>query len=114
MMACDTRYLDRMTPVQRKKQIDEALERLNKALTLGEVKVTINRTTGALAFTGWTDASRAGVTDACAYRKLITQGSPALRAAIVRAEAMAGRKLNTQAIDAGVHSHDGGKSWGRH
>jgi hypothetical protein len=97
-----------MTITQRKKQIDEAVDRLNKALAIGEVKVKVGPT-GAIAFTGW--AERSGVSDICAYRKLLATGSPALRAALARAEAMAGRKVDARQVAAGTHSHDGGSSW---
>lgn len=107
-MACDFRIPAGMTPVQRKKQIDIALERLNKALQEGTVKVTVGNT-GAVVFRGnW---QRDGVSDTCAYRKLLASGSSALRMAVARAEAMAGRKVDPKAIAAGVHSHDGGKTF---
>ena len=110
-MPCDSRRPAGMTVQQRKKQIDEAIDRLNKALTLGTVKVKVGAT-GALAFDGiW---ERSGVSDICAYRKLVASGSPALRQALARAEAMAGRKVDPRQVAAGVHSHDGGKTWGRH
>jgi hypothetical protein len=57
------------------------------------------------------DLGRNGISDACAYRKLLASGSPALRAALAKAEAMAGRKVDPQAIASGVHSHDGGRTW---
>ena len=42
------------------------------------------------------------------YRALAASNSPALRMAIVRAEARAGRSLDRRAVAAGVHSHSGG------
>jgi len=107
-MACDFMIPAGMTPVQRKTQIEQAIDRLNKALEAGTVKVTVGKT-GAVAFVGgW---QRDGVSDTCAYRKLLASGSPALRMAVARAEAMAGRKVDPKAVAAGTHSHDGGKTW---
>ena len=107
-MACDFTIPAGMTPITRKKQIDAALDRLNKALTAGEVKVKVG-STGAVVFTGtW---QRDGISDTCAYRKLLASGSSALRMAVARAEAMAGRKVDPKAIAAGEHSHDGGDTW---
>jgi hypothetical protein len=99
-----------MTIIQRKKQIDEAVDRLNKALAIGEVRVKVGPT-GSVAFTGWSGQARSGVSDICAYRKLLATGSPALRSALARAEAMAGRKVDPNQVAAGTHSHDGGSSW---
>jgi len=107
-MACDFRIPAGMTPVTRKKQIDSAIDRLNKALAAGEVKVKVG-STGAVVFTGtW---QRDGISDTCAYRKLLVAGSSALRMAVARAEAMAGRKVDPKMIAAGVHSHDQGGTW---
>lgn len=111
-MACDFRRAPNQTPVQRAEQIESAIDRLNKALTLGEVQVKVGPT-GSIAFVG-ADLQRDGISDTCAYRKLLAAGSPALRAATLRAEAMAGRKVDAQAVASGVHSHDSGKTWGRH
>lgn len=90
--------------------MSRALDRLQKALGLGQVSVVVGAS-GSLAFKGWQD--RAGLSDLCAYRKLAARNSPELRKAVARAEGLAGRKLNPQAMAAGVHSHDGGQTWGR-
>lgn len=113
-MACDTRRVANQTPVQRKKQIADVLDRLNKALTVGEVGIVIDRMTGAVAFKGAAFLQDNSISDTCAYRKLLASGSSAFRMALVKAEALAGRKPNENAIAAGVHSHDGGKTWGSH
>ena len=86
-----------------------ALARLEAAISAGTVKVVIGRG-GAPAFAGWTD--NAGVSDLCAYRAL--SNSPAMRRAVLRAEAMGGNKLDPRAIASGLHSHDGGSTWSRH
>jgi hypothetical protein len=106
MMPCDT--IRTLTPVQKAGHI-EALKRLEKALALGTVRVVIG-TQGAVAFNGWTD--RAGLSDVCAYRRLI--GSAELRRAVARAEVISGRKVDARAVAAGHHSHDGGTTWGQH
>lgn len=112
-MVCDMRYAIGQTPPQRKKQIEEAVERLNKALAVGDVKLKVGPQ-GAVTFVGSAVAGILGankISDTCAYRKLLASGSPALRKAIVTAEATAGRKIDPQAVGGGTHSHDGGKTW---
>jgi 5,10-methylenetetrahydrofolate reductase len=95
----------------RRAEIKSTLERLKQALGAGAVTVTIGAT-GGIAFTGWND--RNGVSDLCAFRKLAASNSPELRRAVMRAEVKSGRKIDPRAIAAGVHSHDGGQTWGQH
>lgn len=90
---------------------ESAIERLNKALGNNEASLVIGPA-GSVAFKGWTD--RADVSDLCAYRKLASSNSPALRRAIMRAEAMAGRKIDPRAVASGMHSHDQGATWSKH
>ena len=111
-MACDTSLRQGQTLTERISEVKEALARLNQALTAGTVRVAIGPT-GAVVFQGAWD-KRAGVSDACAFRVLTVENSWALRQAVARAEVTSGRKVNTQAIAAGHHSHDGGRTWGRH
>lgn len=106
-MICDTRWLDQPLKID---QMKKALDRLQAALGAGTVTAVIGPN-GALAFKGWQQDDRAGYSDACAFRKLQARGSPELRRALARAEALAGRKLDPRAVAAGVHSHDGGGSW---
>lgn len=108
-MACDFRIPEGMTPQKRKTQIEEAMGRLQKALAAGTVTIKVGPT-GALTFVGG-DLARSGISDSCAYRKLLAAGSPELRRALARAEAMAGRKVDEKQVAAGTHSHDGGKTW---
>ena len=61
-----------------------------------------------------TETERADVSDLCAYRKLASSNSPALRRAIMRAEAMTGRKIDPRAVASGMHSHDAGATWSKH
>ena len=97
--------------VAQKADQQSALARLGAALANGSVTVIIGAQ-GGIAFKGWTDTR--GVSDLCAYRALTAANSAPLRRALARAEAMTGRKVNQAAISQGMHSHDGGKTWGTH
>lgn len=112
-MPCDTRLKPQQTLEQRNAAITASLRRLEAKLTAGTVKVVIGAN-GAMAFSGWTTEDRDDVVDLCAYRTLTAQGSWALRQAVAKAEATSGRKLSPQAVGAGLHSHDSGKTWGHH
>jgi len=48
------------------------------------------------------------------YRRLMATGSALAKAKIAAAEALAGRAVSRQALANGVHSHDGGRTWGSH
>jgi hypothetical protein len=98
------------TPINVQRQ-QEALDRLRKALARGKATVVIGRD-GAIAFKGWD--GEGVLFDVCAFRKLRASNSPELRRAIAKAEARSGRKVNERAIASGVHSHDGGNTWGTH
>lgn len=111
-MPCDTNYKPNQLPAQRKEEIKKALTRLEAALTAGRVKVKIGAN-GAMAFDGWKPDDRDGISDVCGYRTLASQNSWALRQAVAKAEVIAGRKVSTTAVGAGVHSHDGGKTWNK-
>ena len=110
-MACESIQRTGQTFVERSLEVKRALERLERYLSSGAVKVQIGQN-GALAFSAWND--RDDVTDACAYRTLSAASSWALKQAVARAEAMTGRKVNPNAVAAGWHSHDGGRTWGTH
>lgn len=86
-----------------------ALERLVAAIGTGSIKVVIGR--GSVAFGGWRDDQREGISDLCAYRAIANQ--PEVRRAIFRAEAMSGNKIDPRTIASGLHSHDNGASWSR-
>ncbi len=109
-MPCDTK---RGLDAQQKQRMTDALARLEAALAGGAVALVIGRQ-GAIAFRGWKEEDRAGLSDLCAYRRLSSANSPALRRALARAEAQAGMKIDQRALAAGVHSHDGGRTWGQH
>lgn len=88
-----------------------AVRRLDAMLANGTAQAVISPQ-GAIAFKGaWQGAERSDVSDLCAYRVLAATNSPALRKALARAEALAGRKVDMRAVNSGVHSHDGGTHW---
>lgn len=109
-MVCDTKLQPGQTIQQRADEVRRAVSALDQALQQRRVKVTVGPQ-GAIAFSGLTEAERAGVTDACAYRRLMATGTALARAEIAKAEQMSGRTVNRQVIGQGVHSHDGGKTW---
>jgi hypothetical protein len=110
-MACESFIKPNQTIAQRAREIDEALDTLEQRLQNNSVKVVIDKRTGALTFAGWNSADRRDITDACAYRVMVSRNSVALRQAVARAEAIQGVKVNQRAIATGMHSHDGGKTW---
>ncbi len=110
-MACESMRQPGQSLQERIDQVRKAIQRLEAAIRAGQVKLAI-APNGAVAFQGWKD--RDNVTDACAYRTLSASNSVSLRQAVMRAEAMSGRRVNVNAIAAGHHSHDGGKTWDRH
>lgn len=97
-----------------KQEKAEAVSKLNAAIGAGTVNVVIDRATGAVAFKGWKDEEKRGVSDICAYRALAAANSPELRRAVTKAQAMGGVMVNHRAIAGGMHSHDGGNTWGKH
>jgi hypothetical protein len=109
-MPCDTRLKARQTISQRADEVRKMTERLSAGLASGRYKAVVSRQ-GAIAFAGLTEAERDGVTDACAYRRIMSSGSQAAKLAIMRAEQLAGVSVNRQVVAAGIHSHDGGRSW---
>jgi hypothetical protein len=84
-MVCDIRLKPKQTLQQRAEEVRRAVICLSEALASGRVKARVGPQ-GAIAFVGWNDAERDGVTDACAYRRLMVTGSALAKAAIARAE----------------------------
>jgi hypothetical protein len=76
----------------------------------GRVKPVVGQN-GGIAFSGLSDAERDGVTDACAYRRIMSGTNLLAKQKILQAEQLAGKSVNRQAIGQGLHSHDGGKTW---
>lgn len=111
-MPCDTVRKPNQTLSERKAEVLKAVERLDALLKKRQVKVRIGPQ-GAIAFDGF-DADRNGVTDACAYRRIMATGSTLAKMEIARAEQLAGRSVNRQAVAVGAHSHDGGHTWHDH
>jgi len=110
-MPCTSATRHVQSHAERMAQVKAALRRLETALGQGGVKLVI-APNGAVAFVGWKD--RDDITDVCAFRTLSAENSGALRMAVVRAEAFSGRKVNVNAVAAGFHSHDGGRTWSKH
>ncbi|MGH7178000.1 MAG: hypothetical protein ACREJC_11515 [Tepidisphaeraceae bacterium] len=108
-MPCNTKLKPRQTTQQRAEEIRRAIIGLDQALRMRGVKAVIGPQ-GAVAFAGW-DNSRDGITDACAYRRIMATGSALARAEIARAEQLAGRAVDRRTVAQGVHSHDGGATW---
>ncbi len=111
-MPCDTRLKARQTLGQRKTEVKKSVETLDRGLLRKKIKPVIGPK-GEITFQGWPESDRDGVTDACAYRMLMITGSSLAKAEIARAEQISGRSVNRQAVNSGVHSHDGGQTWGR-
>jgi len=110
-MACLSALQPNQTLVQRIAQVDAALKRLEQYIQTGTVRIGISRQ-GAIVFQGWND--RDSITDVCAFRSLQATNSWVLRQAILKAEGMSGNKVNPKMVENGTHSHDGGKTWGKH
>jgi hypothetical protein len=108
-MPCDTRLRNNQSLEDRNREIKKALAKLEADLRAKRIQVMIANN-GGITFQGWKD--RADISDACAYRVLTAEGSWELRQAVARAEAMSGKKVNVNAVGQGLHSHDGGKTWG--
>lgn len=112
-MPCDRKLKPRQTISERKREIEAVVAKLTAGLAAGRIKPVIGPQ-GAVAFQGLSETDRDGVTDACAYRRLMSSGSALAKVAIERAELLAGRKIDRQAVGIGAHSHDGGATWHSH
>jgi len=112
-MPCDTRRKRGQTIQQRAQEVRDVVAKVDRALIAGRVKMAVGPQ-GAVTFTGITAQERDDVTDACMYRRLMATGSPLARAAMQRAEQMAGRAVDRVQVAHGAHSHDGGHTWHSH
>lgn len=112
-MPCDTKLKQGQTLKARAEEVRRAVGRLDAALANGRAKAIVGPQ-GAIAFTGLSEEERDGITDACAYRRLMVSGSALARAAISRAEQLSGRSVDKRVIGQGAHSHDGGHTWHGH
>ena len=109
-MPCDTRLKARQSISQRAAEVRRATEVLDRKLLKKQVRPVVGPQ-GAITFQGWTEEDRDGITDACAYRRIMASGSALAKMEIARAEMLAGRKVDRLVVGQGVHSHDGGASW---
>lgn len=109
-MPCETTMKSGQTLTERKLEVREAIAKLSAALVSGAAKAVIGPQ-GAIAFAGWTNEARNGVTDLCGYRLIMATGTALAKQAIARAEQLAGRTVNRQAVAHGIHSHDGGATF---
>lgn len=112
-MPCDTRLKPKQTIQQRAAEVRAVVDNMNRLLISGRVKAMVGPQ-GAIAFQGLSEAERDGVTDNCAYRRLMSSGSALAKLAIERAELLAGRKIDKMVVGHGAHSHDGGATWHDH
>jgi hypothetical protein len=83
------------------------VSRIAAKLANGQVRPVVGPT-GAIAFIGITDQERDDVTDACIFRRVMATGSALAKLAIQRAEQLAGRSVNRQAVALGHHAHEHG------
>lgn len=117
-MPCDTQWSTGQTLQERKVEIRDTVDVLAKMLAAGRVKATVGKA-GGIAFTDAATGQavdllqRRGITDACAYRRIMATGGALARHMIAKAEAAAGRTVDRATLATGLHSHDGGRSWGR-
>jgi hypothetical protein len=109
-MACDVRV---SLTAETRQKAKEGLAELARRLASKAASIVIDKATGAMAIRGWR-SSDVGMSDACVLRRIST--SPETRgaylAAVRDAERVAGRSASRTAQAAGVHSHDGGNTWG--
>ena len=111
-MACETMPRTKtQTLTQRKAEVKEIVSFTDELIRKGLVKIVVDKKTGAIVFVGMTAAERGGVSDACTYRLIMSTGTALAKLAIARAEQLAGRTVNRQALAAGIHSHDGGHTF---
>jgi hypothetical protein len=110
-MPCDTRLRRGQTIQQRAAEVKKIASDVNSLIASGRVKPVVDKRTGAVAFQGLDDDIRDGATDACIYRRIMVSGSSLTKAALARAEQLAGRSVDKQALAQGHHSHDGGQTW---
>jgi len=111
-MPCDTVLKKGQTQAQRAAEVKKAVDRLKAAVETGQAKIKIGPQ-GAVTFEAQ-GLERDGITDACAFRRLVTENSWEFRKALATAETAAGRQVDQRMVAAGWHSHDGGATWGKH
>jgi len=105
-MPCDRRLKPNQTIQQRAEEIRETVSRLQKGLAAGTVKAVVGPQ-GGVAFEGLTATDRNEVSDACMYRRILATGSATSKLALMKAEQLAGRKIDAMAVAQGWHMHNG-------
>jgi hypothetical protein len=108
-MPCNTWVRPKQTLAERIDEIKKAIALLDAKIKKRLVKPVVGPQ-GSITFAGWV-GDRVGITDACAYRRIMATGSALARAEIARAEQIAGRQVDRRVVASGVHSHDGGTTW---
>ncbi len=103
-MPCDTKLKPQQTIQGRADEIRAMVAKLSAGIASGRVKVRVGPQ-GGIAFSGLSDSERDGVTDNCAYRRLLATGSATAKAAIARAEQLAGRTVDRKLVAQGGHFH---------
>lgn len=109
-MACETNLKPRQTIQQRATEVRAAVTKLDALLKKKKAKVVVGPK-GEIAFVGWDGEERDGITDACAFRRIMVTGSSLAKMEIERAYLAAGKTINRQVIAQGGHTHDGGQNW---
>jgi len=109
-MPCDTRLKRGQTISQRADEVRAVTNKVMSGILQNRIKIVVSPQ-GAVAFDGISESEKDGVTDACVFRRIMVSGPATVKAAMERAAMMQGRTINKQAINAGVHSHDGGQTW---
>lgn len=115
-MPCESRYTNiRQTQAERDAEIAAVVEAVTAALAAQRVELRIGQEgAAALNWLAGEALDMRGVTDGCVLLRLMNDNSMAFQEALAMAELQAGQKLNIAAIESGLHSHDGGRTWGRH
>lgn len=112
-MACWTYVKPNQTQEERTREIQKATANIARMIAAQKVKIKVGPQ-GAVTFLGVPSDVRDGMSDSCVFAGLSRFGSQAFKNAVARAEQMAGVKVDPAAIEAGIHSHDGGATWGSH
>lgn len=109
-MACETMRQPQQTIQERVAEVKASIAALEKLLGRKKVRVKVGPQ-GAITFDGWTAEDRRGITDACAFRRIMATGGALARMEIANAERLAGRSVDRRIVAQGTHSHDGGQTW---
>lgn len=106
-MPCDRKLKPKQSIQQRAEEIRTVVAKVTAGLASGKITAKIGPT-GGIAFVGLSEAERDGVTDNCCYRRILATGSALAKAAIAKAEALAGRSVDKMAVAHGHHTHGDG------